>query len=79
MEVPAPAGLLSSVMLRPYQKQSLAFMLDVERSTDPTLLGLRKKGYYDTRVNAIQDHSVRGGLLCDESESPALVLDGPGH
>ena len=74
-----PQGLLPGTQLRPYQKQSLAFMLDVERSTDPQLLGLRKKGDCDSRVNAIQDHSVRGGLLCDESECPALVLDGPGH
>ena len=38
VEVAEPAGLLPSVQLRPYQKQSLAFMIDIERSTDVTLL-----------------------------------------
>ena len=38
-ETSEPAGLLPSVQLRPYQKQSLAFMIDIEQSTDPTLLG----------------------------------------
>ena len=58
VEVDAPAGLLSSVTLRPYQKQSLAFMLDIERSTDPELLG---KGSYGG-----DQWDVRGGMLCDE-------------
>ena len=50
-EQPAPAGLLSSITLRPYQKQSVAFMVDLERSTDATLLGSNGK---------------RGGILADE-------------
>ena len=44
-----PAKLTAA--LRPYQKQSLAFMVDVESSTDPQLAGR---------------HSVRGGWLADE-------------
>ena len=39
LEEPEPSGFPAGVMLKPYQRQSLAFMLDVERSTDPTLLG----------------------------------------
>ena len=39
IEASAPAGLLSTVRLKPYQKQSLAFMLELERSTDPALTG----------------------------------------
>ena len=31
IETPEPAGLLSSITLRPYQRQSLAFMLAIER------------------------------------------------
>ena len=41
MEAPQPAGLAPSITLRPYQKQSLAFMLAVENSTDPSLVGQR--------------------------------------
>ena len=55
-ETPEPAGLLPSVQLRPYQKQSLAFMIDVEQSTDQTLLG--EQQYTNRRI--------RGGFLCDE-------------
>ena len=51
VEVSEPAGLEKNVRLRPYQKQSLAFMLDVERSTDATLIGR---------------NGTRGGFLCDE-------------
>ena len=49
VEAAAPAGLKAT--LRPYQAQSLAFMLDVERSTDALLRG---------------DNGVRGGWLADE-------------
>ena len=51
-------GLLPSVQLRPYQKQSLAFMLDIEKSTDPGLLGRRDELGYR--------FGVRGGILADE-------------
>jgi SNF2 family DNA or RNA helicase len=53
-EEPQPAGLLSSITLRPYQKQSLAFMIDLERSTQPETAG---------RVGG---RTVRGGWLADE-------------
>ena len=52
-----PAGLLPSVQLRPYQKQSLAFMLDIEQSTDSSLLGDQAIGHR---------RRVRGGILADE-------------
>ena len=54
VETPEPAGLLKNVKLRPYQKQSLAFMLDIEKSTDAELLGNR------------DGRRIRGGFLCDE-------------
>ena len=53
-EEPQPAGLLSSITLRPYQKQSLAFMIDLERSTQPETAG------------RVSGRTVRGGWLCDE-------------
>lgn len=53
-EEPQPAGLLSSITLRPYQKQSLAFMIDLERSTRPETAG------------RVDGRTVRGGWLCDE-------------
>ena len=46
-----PAGLARGIQLRPYQRQSLAFMCDVERSLDTSLLG---------------SSNQRGGWLCDE-------------
>ena len=51
IEASEPAGLLSSVKLKPYQRQSLAFMLQVERSQEADLLGERGQ---------------RGGWLTDE-------------
>ena len=39
VETPEPAGLRADVRLRPYQKQSLAFALELERSDDLTLVG----------------------------------------
>ena len=62
-EEPQPAGLLASITLRPYQKQSLAFMIDLERSTDPGLLGIVT--YKDTHHRELT-RTVRGGFLCDE-------------
>ena len=56
VEVAEPAGLLPSVQLRPYQKQSLAFMIDIEQSTEQVLLG-EQRG---------TNQRIRGGFLCDE-------------
>ena len=56
VEAPEPQGLLPTVKLRPYQKQSLAFMLDIEQTKkDSSLVGRRHSGT-----------AVRGGWLCDE-------------
>ena len=62
IESPEPQGLLETVKLRPYQKQSLAFMLDLEeqggavsKKKASSLTGLRHDGTF-----------VRGGWLCDE-------------
>ena len=44
-------GLAQGIALRPYQKQSLAFMCDVERSKAKSLVG---------------SDGQRGGWLCDE-------------
>ena len=49
-QVGAPEGLHAT--LRPYQEQSLAFMIDVERSSDPKMI-------HPTT-------GVKGGWLCDE-------------
>jgi superfamily II DNA or RNA helicase len=51
---PHSAGLLPTVRLRPYQKQSLAFMLDRERARDAAGAG--------TGANC----AIRGGWLADE-------------
>jgi len=69
VEEPPPPGLLQTVLLKPYQKQCLAFMLSVERSDDPQLLGVRYEhpsggpiagGGFDSGF------SVRGGWLASE-------------
>ena len=56
-EAPPPAGFPSEFSLKPYQRQSLAFMLGVERSTDAALVG---------------SSGFRGGRLCDEIGSASL-------
>ena len=66
VEVAEPAGLLPSVKLRPYQKQSLAFMIDIERSTDATLLGQRTHSSASTSIADRAHERIRGGFLCDE-------------
>ena len=69
VETPEPAGLRADVRLRPYQKQSLAFALELERADDSSLLG--------------REGSVRGGFICDEmgmgktAVCTALVLARP--
>ena len=59
-ETPEPEGLLAGTQLRPYQKQSIAFMLDVERSTEHKGAAM----VYHKGVG--QPSSVRGGWLADE-------------
>lgn len=59
VETPEPAGLEPSVRLKPYQKQSLGFMLHVERTEDAELIGQRIYG-------GAAPSDVRGGWLCDE-------------
>jgi hypothetical protein len=58
VEAPKPVGMLPSVVLRPYQKQSLAFMLDLERSTNPQLLC----------------RNGRGGWLCEYATHASAPL-----
>ena len=52
VEASAPAGLAKGVVLRPYQKQSLAFMLGNERALSP--------------ADTVGAGDVRGGWLADE-------------
>ena len=85
VEAPAPRGLVPSVTLKPYQKQSLAFMLELERTTDPRFVGsLQKPGSSAASRGAGSTVSERrGGWLCDEVGmgktvvSIALILANP--
>lgn len=61
-EEPEPEGLLPSIKLRPYQKQSLAFCIDVERSKDVELLGYRGQ---------------RGGIIADEMGMGKTMVRAP--
>ena len=65
IEEPEPAGLVPTMKLRPYQKQSLAFMLKLERSTS-----LSTRGY-----NSTTDLHPRGGWLCDEMGMGLVTRD----
>ena len=56
IEEPEPAGLVAGTRLRPYQKQSIAFMKQAERATERETEGR----------NAVHGHSIRGGWLADE-------------
>ena len=56
VEAPEPPGFEPSKTLRPYQKQSLAFMVASEQSTDKATAG----------HNEVTNLPVRGGWLCDE-------------
>jgi superfamily II DNA or RNA helicase len=87
-EEPEPIGFVAGVLLRPYQKQSLAFMLHNERSTDPELEGLRHelvKNKVHEWGNSRVSHAAacRGGWLCDEvgmgktAVVAALILANP--
>jgi hypothetical protein len=60
VEAPQPAGIASSITLRPYQTQSLAFMLAVENSTDPSLVGQRPAERNE--VHLMRD-AVRGSAM----------------
>ena len=61
VEEPEPLGFAPGIRLRPYQRQSLAFMLAVEASTDHRLQGVR----HGVGLRPAQG-SVRGGWLADE-------------
>lgn len=76
-----PATFPSAFTLRPYQRQSLAFMLDVERANDAGLLGQRaplskmgggRRHYIGSAgevwraVEGAPKQPARGGWLCDE-------------
>jgi len=52
IETPEPRGLKEGIVLRPYQRQSLAFAVALETSNDQALVGRRG--------------SVRGGMIVDE-------------
>ena len=85
VETPEPAGLLPSIKLRPYQKQSLAFMLDRERAADSESekLGSSNQGGRSLSSWSANYRTVRGGWLCDEmgmgktAVVTALVLANP--
>ena len=57
IEEPEPVGLVAGTRLRPYQKQSLAFMKQVERATEHATEG--RSTIYPGLV-------IRGGWLADE-------------
>ena len=57
IEEPEPVGIVAGTRLRPYQKQSLAFMKQVERATEHATEG--RSTIYPGLV-------IRGGWLADE-------------
>ena len=57
IEEPEPVGVVAGTRLRPYQKQSLAFMKQVERATERATEG--RSSIYPGLV-------IRGGWLADE-------------
>ena len=59
VEAPAPQGLAAGTVLRPYQRQSLAFMLDIENARDSDSRVFRSTRWGGART-------LRGGWLCDE-------------
>uniref|UniRef100_A0A7S4BGJ8 Helicase ATP-binding domain-containing protein n=1 Tax=Chrysotila carterae TaxID=13221 RepID=A0A7S4BGJ8_CHRCT len=64
LEEPEPEGLRAS--LRPYQKQSLAFMLNMERAPEYELLLGEREVQRRDEANPPQG-PMRGGWLCDET------------
>ena len=59
VEALAPQGLAPGTVLRPYQRQSLAFMLDIENAPDSDSRVFRSTRWGGART-------LRGGWLCDE-------------
>jgi hypothetical protein len=60
VEEKEPAGLLSSITLRPYQKQSLAFMLALERSKDPKTAG--QASFRDSDLHGVYEVAMHRAL-----------------
>ena len=56
-----PKGFAPGMTLRPYQRQSLAFMMNLETSTDPKIMGGRQSTS-DKGKGLREGHAVRGGL-----------------
>ena len=78
MEEAEPQGLVAGTQLRPYQKQSLAFMLAIENSTDASLVGERPAESLQmhlARAAACDTHASykakRAGLKIDLTNGPA--------
>ena len=59
-----PAGFAAGYTLRPYQRQSLAFMINIEESTDRTLVSRQEGTGQKGRMSL--GRPVRGGWLADE-------------
>ena len=66
-----PAGLARTVRLKPYQKQCLAFMLDVERSADPELQGAsgQRGGWLTSEVGMGKTMCIISLILANKSRS----------
>ena len=88
VEAPTPQGIRSEVTLKGYQAQSLAFMLDIERTKERTLLGVRYQpglGPQSSIAGRNQPFTLRGGFLADEVGMGktltviSLILANPHH
>ena len=77
MEASQPAGLLSTITLRPYQKQSLAFMLAVKTSTDPSLVGERPgEGHNAHRMRSVAWEAARAQRMFGDAPPTRSVRGG---
>ena len=79
-----PKGFAAGMTLRPYQRQSLAFMINVERSQDAALKGRQThfgKHPLMHRSGDVDGTSVRGGWLVDEARAAAPLASpcSPSH
>ena len=79
-----PKGFAAGMTLRPYQRQSLAFMINVERSHDAALKGRQThfgKHPLMHRSGDVDGTSVRGGWLVDEARAAAPLASpcSPSH
>ena len=79
-----PKGFAAGMILRPYQRQSLAFMINVERSHDAALKGRQThfgKHPLMHRSCDVDGTSVRGGWLVDEARAAAPLASpcSPSH